>query len=165
MKVSLMSTIITTQVLLWLSYYIFFKTTRTDLRNLWGEVPGQLHTPLLGFATISYIINIWLLIDLARTNDLSREDETIIITCVLLYYISQLLFLPMADKVANNRMSKTYMQSLLIFCVIPFIVISGVVIRSSVQKNKKNRVFHIFASILPLLHVLIDDAILYGFLF
>ena len=165
MKVGLLETVVTTQILLWLSYFIFFKTTRTELQSLWGNVPSKLHTPLLGFATISYLMNIGLLVHLARASDVSREEELILIICVLVYYLPQLLFLPMTDQSVNGKLSKAYVTALLVLCVMPFVVIAGVVVRYSVQKNTEGMFYKMFSAIVPLLHVLINDAILYGFLF
>ena len=93
------------------------------------------------------------------------------------YYILQLLFIPLLLKYTHfnlmklNKQSSHYkflLQLLLIIVVIPMGIIMIYGIKESMALYKKNKLLSIFialCSILPFLHVLINDAYRFGFYF
>lgn len=165
MKRNLIFTLFVTQVALWISYFLFFMQKNIDFKLLWGNTPSQLFTPLLAIAGAAYVMNLWLINSMAFSDNVTDTEEWTLISCILLYYVAQLLFLPLTYLAVNKRISKSVVTMLLLACVIPFAIIAGVVTKHASKPDTKHVVLKLIAAFFPLLHVLIDDAILYGFLF
>ena len=165
MKISIIISVLVTQIALWISYYVFFTQHDLNFASLWGNTPSQTHIPLLVIASIAYIMNIYLLVSMAMYRNLSESDEWLIVGCILAYYVAQLLFLPLTNLAVNKKIPKCVVTSLLIFCVIPLAIVAGVVTKYTYNSDMDGSLVKLVTAFVPLMHVLIDDAILFGFLF
>ena len=165
MKMNLAICLVITQVALWASYLWFFKQDNIDFQSLWGDTPKRLRSPLLYIATLAYVMNLVLMVSMIRSPNLTDVDEWTLISCVLLYYTAQILFLPLTKLAVDGRIPKCVVTALLLVCVIPFAVICGVVTRRIVKFDTDAVYLKLTTALVPLLHVLINDAIIFGFLF
>ena len=162
---TILVSIVITQVALWISYYLFFNQKDINITALWGDTPGQLQTPLLVIAGIAYVMNLWLLVNMAMSHNLTESEEWTIVGCIIAYYVAQLLFLPLTNLAVNKKIPKCVVTLLLVLCVIPFVILTGVVTKHSMDPESKGTLVKLITAFIPLLHVLIDDAVLFGFLF
>tara|TARA_B100000683_G_scaffold253445_1_gene271209 strand:- start:389 stop:856 length:468 start_codon:yes stop_codon:yes gene_type:complete len=122
---------------------------------------GNFPRPLWGYAlltaSIAYVANLAFVGVAVADPKLSAEDAYIIAACVFLYYALQVFFIPLVRASTQHAKSRWMARSMLIACVIPMAVVAGIGVRMG-------RVAGALA-IIPAAHVLINDAILYGFLF
>ena len=151
--------VVVTQFVLWTSYYFFFNQNNVNFELLWGNTPQNFRTYLLISAAVAYAMNLFLLVRLAMMDNLDQPEQWLVIACVCSYYIAQLFFLPLTNLAVKKQIPKCVVTTLLVLCVIPFVVLTGVVTKHS------NDAVNLIFSFLPLLHVAINDAIIFGFLF
>ncbi len=156
----IMLSVVTTQIALWTSYYFFFNQNNVNFESLWGNTPQTFRTYLLISAAVAYAMNLFLLVRLAMDNNLDQPQQWTISACVCAYYIAQLFFLPLTNLAVKKQIPKGVVTILLVLCVIPFVVLTGVV-----TKHNSNDPVNLIFAFLPLLHVTINDAIMFGFLF
>lgn len=145
----LLLTVIATQVSLWSSYVVFKAND-----SLWGSVPkqGWLRTYLLLAAAIAYVCN------LASVFSFERKDRLAVILCVLAYYGLQILFVPAVRSSLDGHLNGNAVRVLLGLCCVPILVLAGL----SVQNGKG---WLIALCMLSAAHVVMNDFVLYGFLF
>ena len=165
MNVTILVSIVITQVALWISYYSFFNQKGINKAALWGDTPSKLQTPLLVIAGIAYVMNLGLLVNMAMSHNLTEPEEWTIVVCILAYYVAQILFLPLTNLAVCKKIPKFVVTLLLVLCVIPFVILTGVVTKHSMDPESKGTLIKLITAFIPLLHVLIDDAIIFGFLF
>jgi len=165
MRQNVIACLVITQVALWISYLCFFGQKKVDFESLWGGTPKRLRSPLLWSAGVAYVMNLLLIISMANSSNLTKVDEWALISCVLLYYVAQLLFLPLTKLAVDGEVPKSVVTTLLLVCVVPFAVIAGVVAKHATKRDSEAVLFKLCTALAPLLHVLINDAILFGFLF
>jgi hypothetical protein len=151
--------VVTTQVTLWTSYMFFFNQKGVDFSSMWGRTPPWMHSYLLVSAGVAYAMNLFLLSRLATTYNLNEADKYTVVACVWAYYIAQLFFLPLTHLALRKEVPKAVVTVLLVLCVVPFVFLTGVVTRHT------NNPLDLTFAYIPLLHVVINDAILFGFLF
>ena len=151
--------VVTTQVTLWTSYMFFFNQKGVNFSSMWGTTPQWMHNYLLISAGVAYAMNLFLLLRLATTYNLNEADKCTVVACVCAYYIAQLFFLPLTQLAVKREVPKAVVTVLLVLCVVPFVFLTGVVTRNT------NDPLDLAFAYIPLLHVLINDAILFGFLF
>ena len=151
--------VVVTQFVLWTSYYFFFNQNHVNFELLWGNTPQNLRTYLLISAAVAYVMNLFLLVRLGMMDNLDLPEQWLVTACVSSYYIAQLFFLPLTNLAVKKQIPKCVVTTLLVLCVIPFVVLTGVVTKHS------NDAVNLIFSFLPLLHVAINDAIIFGFLF
>ena len=140
---------IATQVSLWSSYVVF----KAD-DSLWGSVPkqGWIRTYLLLSAAIAYVCN------LVSVFSFERKDRTAVILCVLAYYGLQILFVPAVRSSLEGHLNGNVVRLLLGLCCVPILILAGL----SVQDGKG---WLIALCILSAAHVVVNDFVLYGFMF
>ena len=97
MNVTLLATLIITQVALWVGYK--HQMAGKTLSMFWGNVPRSMWTYLLGAATVAYAMNLFFLGKLALGNP--RFPNTLAMATVA-YYGMQMLFLPMVEQAVEQ---------------------------------------------------------------
>ena len=165
MKQKLVAYLIATQIALWISYFLFFKQKNVNFKSLWGDTPKSFQSWLLLAATVAYVLNLLLIISMATSSNLTEDEEWILIACILFYYVAQLFFLPLTKLAVDGKIPKFAVPALLLVCVIPLAIIAGVVTKHVTKRGSKAVIFKLTTAYAPLLHVLINDAVLFGFLF
>lgn len=147
----LLSILILTQVALWTAYS--YQLQGTTLSKFWGNVPKSMWTYLLGAATIAYGLNLYLLAALSfRGFDPSLSYALAAATAM--YYIMQIFFLPWVDHAVGNG-NRWPVRILLLACIVPIAIIARIGVKEGFRVS----------SLFPLAHVVVNDALLYGFLF
>lgn len=140
-----------TQVALWTGYKYQLEGPAS---NYWGKIPKSKWMPILTVASIAYLLNLYLLINLSFHN-LDKKTVAIVIFSVLLYYGMQMFFLPLAKHAVTTNGSRWPVRILLLACIVPMLVLAIVGIKNG----------YYISAILPLLHVAFTDAFSYGFAF
>jgi len=165
MKQKLLAYLVATQITLWISYFLFFKQKNVNFKSLWGNTPNDFRPWLLFAASVAYVLNLLLIISMANSNNLTEDEEWILIACILFYYVAQLFFLPLTKLAVDGKIPKMTVTALLLVCVIPLAIIAGVVTKHVTKRGSKAVMLKLTTAYAPLLHVLINDAVLFGFLF
>lgn len=146
-----------TQVLLWLSYAVILP--RYDQSEFWGRVPQSHWKPMLIMAMIAYVMNLALYAYFYVTPGVANLWH--IAATALVYYLLQLFFLPIA--LTKNRI---LMQALLGVCVAPIALLAFVSVKAALVANSPvHKAFLALFGVVPFLHVLINDFLLYSFQF
>lgn len=148
---TLTNTTILVNLVLWISYWMVgYK------KSDFGKTPKHLHVYMVVCALAAYLANLWYVFIIA-SKDVPSETITIVMVCVLCYYILQMFFIPLV-RATQAGYSKWWVRALLIICVIPMSVLAGIGVRSG------DCLLGVLG-IITVLHVLINDALLYGYLF
>jgi hypothetical protein len=177
MRKTFLVTIVVVNLLLWVSYVYFLKgeTNMIDSK-LWNNIQQNERYGLLLMAGIAYILNLVLAVFLAYSKHLKKDQLRIILYAYIGYYVLQLLFVPLLILYTNttlvkkqNNIYKILIQLLLMIVVVPMfiIMIYGLKETFFTYTNKKTYTALILglSSMLPFLHVLINDAYKFGFYF
>ena len=164
--------------ILWASYVYFLRGETNMLKSeLWNNVPFKERTPMLVMASIAYILNLALAVYLYMNKYVSSTSLRIVFISYIVYYVLQLLFVPLLLRYTHFKLTNTtkeaqlyrwLVQLLLIIVVIPMGVIMVYGIYEATTLYKKNKYMSLCiagCSILPFLHVLINDAYRFGFFF
>lgn len=152
MRTALLLTTAILNVVLWLSYV----RLRVSMRDF-GNVRPSLRQYMLVSAGLAYACNLAFVVMLAMDRRASTSALAVATACVASYYTLQLLFVPSVRGVARG-MSRNYTRALLIACVVPVVVLAGLAVRM------RSLLLSILG-LLVVLHVTVNDAILYGFEF
>ena len=91
------------------------------------------------------------------SKNVSSQTLTTVIICVLIYYTLQLFFIPLV-RASQNGYSKNWVRALLIICIVPMTILAGIGIESGDASLS-------ILGMITALHVLVNDAVLYGYLF
>lgn len=154
---SLLYVLIISQILLWFSYWYMFSTTK-KINIFWASVNKNYHNYFLTAAGIAYLLNLILILYFVFSKNTDKSSLKIIIWSIIIYYGLQLFFLPFV-----KFLKPIFTQILLFICVIPLFFIMIVSIKESlITSNIIDKIILLVCSIIPFLHVLINDAILYG---
>jgi len=129
----------TVNVILLVSYYVL-GVNQTDFRN----TPIFLHKYMLIAASLAYLINLW---QVVRVTYSSRYDIYFQIAAIS-YYVLQWLFIPAVRTNDGNKV-----RLLLGICIIPIYYLYHIA-------DDKEKLFSLYV----LLHVVVNDFALYGFL-
>ena len=148
----LLPTVVATQIALWIGYQYQMKGVATP--TFWGNVPPNRWTYFLAAAGVAYALNLYLLANLSFL-DLTTEITAVAIAATAVYYVLQMFFLPMVQHAVSNNGSRWPVRILLLVCAVPMLALGLIGIRHGFYAS----------SILPFLHVLVNDALLYGFTF
>lgn len=156
-NIQLVSVLIVSQILLWISYWYMFSTTK-NIKIFWASINKDYHMYFLIMAGIAYLLNLILIIYYTFLKNIDKNNLHIITWCIIFYYGLQLLFLPFV-----KFLKPIFSQILLFMCVIPLFIIMTISIKEALlAKNILDKTILLVCSIIPFLHVLINDAILYG---
>ena len=177
MRKTFLVTIVVVNLLLWVSYVYFLKgeTNMIDSK-LWNNIQSDERYPLLVMAGIAYILNLVLAVFLAYSKHLQKDQKYIVLYAFVAYYVLQLLFVPLLLVYTHttlvkkqNNIYKILIQLLLMIVVVPMFIIMIYGLKETFYEytNKKKYTALILGlcSILPFLHVLINDAYTFGFNF
>ena len=115
----------------------------------WGNFPKSLKSFMILSILIAYLSNLAFVFLANSINDTSTKQ--IVTLCTVVHFTLQLLFIPFMRS--NN---KELVIALLILNAIPMIILAGIGIRTNLTMG-------ILATI-TMLHVVFNDAILFGFL-
>ena len=148
----LLPTVVALQIALWIGYQYQMKGVATP--TFWGNVPPNRWTYFLAAAGVAYALNLYLLTRLSFL-DLTTGITAVAIAATIVYYVLQMFFLPMVKHAVSNNGSRWPVRILLLVCAVPLLALGLIGIQHG---------FYV-SSILPFLHVLINDALLYGFTF
>ena len=124
-----------------LTSYVILRVTKDDF----GDVPETLHQYMLMSAALAYAINIWHVLKITTSNRMTTEFQI----ATLSYYFLQLFFVPLV-RLGNGNM----VRLLLFVCIFPI----AYLYQMSIQGEK-------MLSLYVLLHVLVNDFGMYGFMF
>ena len=156
---NLLILIIFTQIILWSSY--LWIIPRYNIKLFWGKIPKSDWKEFLLFALIAYILNIMLYLYFCFTDNISDKIIFNVIITLLIYYGLQMFFLPL-----TLTKNKLLIKILLGICVIPLLYLTNIAYKETIKVNNiYKKIFLIITSIVPLLHVFINDFIRYGFAF
>ena len=149
--VTLVGATVAVNLVLWVSYAML-GLRPTDF----GGVPGGAQAYFLGAALVAYVANLVFIGMLAAKG--TGAEQNVATACVLVYYVLQVGFIPLVRASQSGACSPNLVRALLLACVIPISVLAGLAVRA------KRTVLSVLG-IVTALHVLVNDAILYGFLF
>lgn len=140
-------------IALWLQYALLSVRTSD-----FGSTPVSLRTYLLASAAVAYVCNLAYIGIFAGLGAASAQQQTAAVTAVIAYYTLQLAFLPLARAGIGGRISKIWTRALLCACVAPMVALAVVAIQL-------RHVALIATGLVTLVHVTLNDAVLYGALF
>ena len=152
MNTLLLLTLLLTQTALWVGYS--YQLQGTTLSKFWGNVPEGMWGYLLGAAALAYAMNLFLVAKLSF-HDLNPSLAYWAAGATLMYYVLQMFFLPLVEQAVGNGGSRWPVRILLLVCILPIAALAGIGIGEG----------FVISSVFPLLHVIVNDALLYGFLF
>lgn len=119
-----------------------------------GNFPTNLKVYVLVSASIAYVCN------LAQIYNLSRQgnDDTLLLTtvCVIAFYTLQLGFIPLLRRSLRDG-NRWPVRILLLVAVLPVSILAGIGIES-------DRVSALLG-VITAMHVFLNDALLFGFLY
>ena len=176
MNVIFLGSVFIVNIVLWLSYIYFLKgETNMNHSSLWNNVNLNERQSLLIMAGIAYILNILLALFFAYSKNVEQKKLNIILCAYVSYYVLQLFFLPLLILYTKNKIVKQkniyklLIRLLLIIVVIPMFIIMVYCLKEMfytyTNKNVYTSIIVGLCSILPFLHVLINDAYVFGFTF
>lgn len=152
-KLSLLLGSLVVNFALWLTYALL----RVDSRDF-GSFPPPLQRYSLVCAAGSYACNLAFLAVMLRTETIPDQTYYVALACVLLHYLLQIGFIPSVRATTRRGGSKWIVRSLLLLCVLPVSILAGIGVESSDWTLS-------VLGLIVVLHVCLNDAILYGFLF
>lgn len=152
-RTSLVATTVVVNLALW-SSYAMLKVGRRDF----GATPKHLRMYLLVAALVAYAANLAFVGLLCAKDDVPASSIWVATACVAVYYALQLGFVPLVRSSARGRTAKNWVRALLIACVVPMTVLAGIGVESGSAVVAA-------LGIVAVAHVLINDAVLFGFLF
>ena len=144
-----MVTTVVVNLALWVGYAV------TGLRKSdFGNVPGKAQLYFLISAALAYVANLVFIAMLAKKPESHLYAAAV---CVGVYYILQLAFVPLVRASQNGR-SANWVRSLLLMCIIPIAVLAGIAVLT-------RELVLVTLGVFVALHVVVNDAILFGYLF
>lgn len=155
-QITLLTVTVVVNVCLWAEYAVMKPNGRD-----FGAVRGGMRLYMLAAAAVAYACNLAYvgLVTAAPLNGLKVSQVDAVTVATAVYYALQLAFLPLVRaSLKNSDVSKFWVQSVLVLCILPMAVLAIVAMQS------KNSAL-IALSIIPLLHVTINDAVLFGGMF
>lgn len=155
-QITLLVVSIVVNVCLWVEYAVMRPSGRD-----FGAVRGEMRVYMLTAAAIAYACNVAYvgLVVAAPLKRLKASQVDTVTVATVVYYVLQLAFLPLVRaSLKNDEVSKFWVQSVLLLCIIPMAVLAIVAMQA------KNPAL-IALSIIPLLHVTVNDAVLFGGMF
>lgn len=121
-----------------------------------GSFPRSLRIySLLAFG-VSYFCNLAFLMVMLQKKTIPDNTYYVALMCVVLYYALQMAFIPCVR--ISKKTSKWFVRLLLLLCIFPIAILAGIGV-------ELNDWLLSLLGIIVLLHVCINDAILFGFLF
>ena len=140
-------------VLLWISYLVM-KPVASDF----GKTPKKLQKYLLISATVAYLALLVFVGVLAKDKTASNIDIWVAVCSILTYFGLQMAFLPLTRAAVQGGINRNWSRALLLLCTKPIMVLTGLAI------GNRNPVL-ISLGLVVTLHVVINDALLFGFTF
>ena len=152
-------TLLFTQILLFSSYYYIIPKHNSS--EFWGNIPENKWEYYLKVALIAYILNLLLYLYFSLKKNIDETTIFYVLLTLLSYYGLQMYFLPIV--LTKN---KSHIRLLLGICVIPIFYLA-VLAYNQTKKiiNSNEKIFLYITSILPFLHVLINDFLKYSYEF
>ena len=151
----LLFTFIFLQIVLWLSYFIDLYLEKRIKLKWFGDIDKKYHKYFLTTASIAYLFNVVYVFRFPQ-NVPENVTKTVIMN-ILVYYVLQLLFIPLLKLSVTDRISKQWVSLLLAICVIPMYILMKV----GLSQNNTDLLFKA-SSMIPFIHVFFNDAILFG---
>ena len=152
-QITLLVVSIVVNVCLWVEYAVM-RPRGSDF----GAVAGGMRVYMLAAAAVAYACNLAFigLVAAAPIGRLKASQVDTVTVATAVYYVLQLAFLPLVRaSLKNNNASKFWVQSVLVLCILPMAVMAIVAMQT------KNPAL-IGLSAIPLVHVALNDAVLFG---
>ena len=145
------------QIILFSSYFFIIKNFDNNL--FWGKITNKKY--FLIIASIAYTLNLCLYFYFIFKKNIKDEIIYKVFLTLIFYYGLQLYFLP--STLIKN---KIYTRILLGVCILPILYLFYIT-KNHIKKltNVYEKIFLYIASIIPLLHVFINDFLLFSFSF
>ena len=147
--IGLISITIVLNVLLWMSYFVL-KAGSSD----WGDVPQSLRSYLLVCALGSYVCvlaYVWFV----ATEDRGSGATWGVTACVSIYFVIQLLFIPLLRKIQEGGIPRNRMRMLMTLSAVP---LGGLVVVAAHLKDTELIVLSSVATV----HTIVNDAWLFS---
>lgn len=152
-------TLLFTQILLFSSYYYIIPKHNSS--EFWGNIHEDKWEYYLKVALVAYILNLLLYLYFSLKKNIDETTIFYVLLTLLSYYGLQMYFLPVV--LTKN---KSYIRLLLGICVIPIFYLAVLSYNQSKKTiNSNEKIFLYITSILPFLHVLINDFLKYSYEF
>ena len=151
-RLTLVLTAIVANVALLLSYVVT-SPSEADF----GKVPQSLHVYLLVAALVAYVCHLAFVSVLASKRDVADSTFYLAAACVAIYCALQLAFIPLVREVAAGKVSVWAVRTLLILCILPMVILAGIGVEIGGS-------LLMTLGLIPAAHVVLNDAIVYGFL-
>ena len=153
MDYTLIILLLTSQSILWISYIIMIK--KYDLEIFWGNIEKKYRYSFLLFASIAYFMNLCIFIYYIFYKQYNKNN---IYLSLLIFYGLQLFFLP--SMVLSNKL---IMKILLFICIFPMLYLVYDIYKYEIKGKKLiTKIFLYIFTIIPFLHVFINDFIRFG---
>jgi len=124
-------------------------------RKDFGHVPMSMH-PYFMITAFTCFVLLWVAAVTSFVDDSIEDMRIKIAVCISIYFLLQIGFIPLTRYALKKEKARIALQALLILCTIPIGVLFVFVF--------ENRFLAIITGIC-LLHVVLNDAILFGSLF
>ena len=146
------------QIILFSSYYFIIKNFDNNL--FWGRIKNQTYKNyFLIIALFAYILNLCLYFYFVFKKNVDDKVIFKVFLTLIVYYGLQLYFLP--STLIKN---KIYTRILLGICILPILYLCLITFKyATTVKNIYEKIFLYITSLLPFLHVFINDFLLYSF--
>ena len=152
----LLSALIVSQAALWTAYAFQLKTGKPK-PYYWGKIQNTKY--YLGMAAAAYVVHLIVGGYMAAHHEHAESwHRWMFGTGVLLYYGAQMFFIPWLVR-ANRTDNKQWVRGLLWCCVLPMLATT---IAASDFGRKSKKYWLIVLSVFALLHVVVNDAALFG---
>ena len=138
---------------LWVSY-VSLKLRPSDF----GRVPDSMRLYALATAGIAYVCNLAFVGLLCARDRVPTSSVYLALACVVAYYALQLGFVPLVRAAVRGDASRWLVRALLLACVLPISILAGIGV-----ELKDVRLATL--GVVTALHVMVNDAIIFGFLF
>jgi hypothetical protein len=153
--ITLLVVTIVVNLCLWAEYAVMNPHNRD-----FGAVKGGMRVYMLLAAAVAYACNLAYigLVAAAPLKRLKQSQVDAVTVATAVYYVLQLAFLPLVRVSLKSGVSKFWVQSVLLLCILPMAVLAIVAVQ--IQNPAL-----IALSTISLLHVTINDAVLFGGMF
>ena len=141
-------------ICLW-SEYAYMRPRASDFGAIQSN---RVRVYTLSAAAVAYVCNlvfIGMVVAAPISKKMTRAHVDTITSATTVYYLLQLLFLPLVRASLKGATSKVWVQSLLLLCILPLAVIATVAMQTRSAAL-------IALSLVSLLHATVNDAVLYG---
>jgi len=161
MATLLLVTLVVTQATLGFAYSLQLRDATA--KDFWGNIPTPRRSYYLWSALAAYVLNLGLVVYFVQDAEASAWHRTALAGGLIAYYGLQVAFLPMLGRAVSSQ-KKSAVRCLLAACVLPMAVVLMVGLHRAVELDVRtlSGAVLVAAAVLPFVHVLVNDFILFG---